>query len=399
MDATRQFDFDRLYNRRKTGSLKWDVKEGELPMWVADMDFPTVPEVREALEQKAGEGIYGYSVVPDEWQQVICDRWKRRYGFSMAHEWLIFCTGVIPAVTCAVKRMTNVGDNVVVQTPVYGIFFHSIENQGRHVLENPLRYQEQKKNYEIDFEDLETKLAHPLTTMMILCNPQNPAGNVLSKEELSRIGELCQKYHVTVLSDEIHCELTAPGITYTPFASVSDACRDNSITCISASKTFNLAGLQSAAVIIPSERIRNIMNRGLNADEVAEPNAFAMAGTIAAFRHGDAWLDALREYLWDNRKTAEAFLADNLPMLTVTSQQATYLMWIYIGNVTEDSTKLCRFIRSKTGLYLSEGEEFRGNGRQFIRMNIACPRERLLDGLSRLKRSIEAFTEDCTLPE
>ena len=394
-----KYDFDKMLDRRGTGSLKWDVKDKELPMWVADMDFKTAPEITEALQKKAAEGIYGYCVVSDEWREAICDRWEKRYQLKVKPEWLIFCTGVIPAVTCAVKRMTNVGDNVVLQTPVYGTFRNSIENQGRHVLENPFIYHEKEGIYEIDFDDLERKLAHPLTTLMILCNPQNPTGNVWSREELLKIGELCEKYHVTVLSDEIHCELTLPGVTYTPFASVSDVCKNNSITCISASKTFNLAGLQSAAVIIPCEKIRSIMNRGLNSDEVAEPNAFAMAGTVAAFRYGDEWLDALRQYLLQNRNTAEEFIKKELPMLKMTAQKATYLLWINTGKAAQDSGKLCRFIRSRTGLYLSEGEAFRGNGRKFIRMNIACPRERLIDGLSRFQKGIETFKEDCILPE
>ncbi len=384
------FDFDTLHDRRGTGSLKWDVGEKELPMWVADMDFKTAPEITESLVKKASEGIFGYSVVPEEWQEAIQNRWAK-YGLAMEKEWLIFCTGVIPAVTCAVKRMTNVGDNVVVQTPVYGVFFNSIENQGRHALENPLIYDGLR--YSVDFADLEKKLSHPLTTLMILCNPQNPAGNVWSKEELARIGELCKKYHVTVLSDEIHCELTVPGVTYTPFASVSEVCKNNSITCISASKTFNLAGLQSAAVIIPDERIRQIMNRGLNSDEVAEPNVFAMAGTIAAYTKGDAWLTALREYLFKNRKIVEEFLKKELPQLVMTPQEATYLLWIYVGNVAEDSGRLCDFIRKETGLYMSKGEGFRGNGRLFVRLNIACPKERLLDGLARLKKGVELYLQ------
>lgn len=390
----RKFDFDTMHDRRGTGSLKWDVEERELPMWVADMDFTTVPEVTEALVKKASEGIFGYSVVPEEWQEAIRNRWGT-YGLSIEKDWLIFCTGVIPAVTCAVKRMTNVGDNVVVQTPVYGIFFNSVENQGRHVLESPLTYD--GLHYGIDFADLEKKLSHPLTTLMILCNPHNPTGNVWSREELARIGELCAKHHVTVLSDEIHCELTVPGVTYTPFASVSEICKNNSITCISASKTFNLAGLQSAAVIIPDEKIRRIMERGLNSDEVAEPGVFAMAGTIAAYTKGDAWLSSLREYLFQNRSVVQKFLQKELPELVLTPQEATYLLWINVSRVAEDSGELCDVIRKETGLYVSKGAGFRGNGRQFIRVNIACPRERLLDGLSRLKEGIAAYRAQKTI--
>ena len=278
-----QFDFDRITDRRNTGSLKWDAAEAELPMWVADMDFQTAPAVLDALRHKIQSGIFGYSIVTEEWYQSIISWWNRRHGFWMQKEWLIFCTGVVPAVTCAVKRMTNVGDNVVVQTPVYDIFFHSIENHGRHVLENRLKYE--GGEYSINFADLEQKLADPLTTMMILCNPHNPTGNIWSRQDLERIGELCRRYHVTVLADEIHCDLTSPGCDYIPFASISESCRDSSITCISATKAFNMAGLQTAAVVIPDERIRNIMLRGLNADEIAEPNSFAVDSVESTYRY------------------------------------------------------------------------------------------------------------------
>lgn len=384
-----QLDFDRITNRRNTGSLKWDTTEAELPMWVADMDFQTAPAVQEALRNKLQSGIFGYSIVTEEWYQAIVSWWNRRHHFLMQKEWLIFCTGVVPAVTCAVKRMTNVGDNVVVQTPVYDIFFHSIENHGRHVLENRLKYE--GGEYSIHFADLEQKLADPLTTMMILCNPHNPTGNIWSRQDLERIGELCRRYHVTVLADEIHCDLTLPGCGYVPFASVSDDCRDNSITCISATKAFNMAGLQTAAVVIPNERIRNIMLRGLNADEIAEPNSFAVDSVAAAFGEGEEWLDALREYLAQNRKYAVTFLQNELPQIKPADSRATYLLWLDCTGVLGDAAELGQFLSRETGLYLSAGISYRGNGVRFLRMNLACPRERLADGLNRLKKGVAAY--------
>lgn len=384
-----QFDFDRMTDRKNTGSLKWDATEAGLPMWVADMDFQTAPAVLEALRNKLQHGIFGYSIVTQEWYQSIINWWNRRHGFLMQKEWLIFCTGVVPAVTCAVKRMTNIGDNVLVQTPVYDIFFHSIENHGRHVLENRLKYEGGK--YSIHFADLEQKLADPLTTMMILCNPHNPTGNIWSRQDLERIGELCRRYHVTVLSDEIHCDLTAPGCDYIPFASVSDSCRDNSITCISATKAFNMAGLQTAAVIIPDERIRSIMIRGLNADEIAEPNSFAVNSVTAAFGEGEEWLDALREYLAENRRYAAAFLERELPQIKPVDSRAAYLLWMDCAGVLGDAAELGEFLCRETGLYLSAGISYRGNGGRFLRMNLACPRERLTDGLNRLKRGVAGY--------
>lgn len=384
-----KYNFDAVRERRNTGSLKWDVEENELPMWVADMDFEAAPAIIEALEKKTKQGIYGYAVVTKDWYQAIMNWWRTRHHFMIEKEWLIFCTGIVPAVSCAVKRLTNIGDNVLVQTPVYNCFFSSIENHGRHVLENPLSYN--GGEYSIDFEDLEAKLANPLTTLMILCNPQNPAGNIWKREELERIGELCKKYHVTVLSDEIHCDITQTGKEYTPFASISDICRDISVTCISATKTFNIAGLMTAAVVVPNERLRSIMVRGLNADEVAEPNVFAVDAAVAAFTKGGEWLDELRAYISNSKEKVRLYLEKEIPDISMVWSDATYLLWLDCSRIAEDTAELCRFIRKETGLYLIAGDIYRGNGRQFMRMNIACPQVVIEDGLERLKKGIETY--------
>lgn len=384
-----KYNFDAVRERRNTGSLKWDVEENELPMWVADMDLEAAPSIIEALEKKTKQGIYGYAVVTEDWYQAIMNWWRTRHHFMIEKEWLIFCTGIVPAVSCAVKRLTNIGDNVLVQTPVYNCFFSSIENHGRHVLENPLSYN--GGEYSIDFEDLEAKLANPLTTLMILCNPQNPAGNIWKREELERIGELCKKYHVTVLSDEIHCDITQTGKEYTPFASISDICRDISVTCISATKTFNIAGLMTAAVVVPNERLRSIMVRGLNADEVAEPNVFAVDAAVAAFTKGGEWLDELRAYISNSKEKVRLYLEKEIPDISMVWSDATYLLWLDCSRIAEDTAELCRFIRKETGLYLIAGDIYRGNGRQFMRMNIACPQVVIEDGLERLKKGIETY--------
>ena len=268
------YDFDRMTDRRGSYSLKWDAALHELPMWVADMDFETAPEITEALKRRAERGIFGYTIVPDEWRTAITGWWERRHGFAMEKDWLMFCTGVVPSISSAVRKLTTAGENVLVQTPVYNIFFHSIRNNGRNVVENRLLYE--NESYRIDWRDLETKLKDPQTTMMILCNPHNPTGTIWTREELGRIGELCAANHVTVISDEIHCDLTEPGYQYIPFASVSKECAGNSVTCIAPTKAFNLAGLQTAAVVVPDETLRHKMDRALNTDEVAEPNAFAV---------------------------------------------------------------------------------------------------------------------------
>ena len=384
-----KWDFDRLVDRRNTGSLKWDVAEGELPMWVADMDFQTAPCVREAILARAEHGVFGYSIVPEEWYQAYIGWWRDRHGFTMESEWLIFCTGVVPAISSMVRKLTTPAEKVLLMTPVYNIFFNSILNNGRQPLEGGLVYD--GMSYRVDFEDLERKLADPQTTLMLLCNPHNPIGKIWDRETLARIGALCRKHHVVVISDEIHCDITAPGTEYVPFASVSEDCRDNSVTCIAPTKAFNIAGLQTAAVSIPNPVLRHKVWRGLNTDEVAEPNAFAVDAAIAAFTKGGEWLDALRAYLEDNKVFVREFIERELPQLHVVASEATYLLWVDLGREECSAEEAAEFIREKTGLYLSAGNPFGGDGGRFLRLNTACPRAVLEDGLARLKEGIQAW--------
>lgn len=385
-----KYDFDTMTDRRGMGSLKWDVPERELPMWVADMDFETAPEIIEALKNRVEHAIFGYSVVTEDWYEAYRSWWSRRHHLEMEKEWLIFCTGVVPAISSAVRKLTTVGENVLVQTPVYNIFFNSIRNNGRNILESPLVYH--NGEYSIDFADLDEKLANPQTTLMLLCNPHNPVGKIWDRETLARIGELCAKHHVLVLSDEIHCDLTDPGYEYIPFASVSDLCRENSVTCIAPTKAFNLAGLQTAAVMVPDPVLRHKLDRGLNTDEVAEPNAFAVAAAAAAFCRGEEWLEELRHYLHGNKSLVRRFAEEKLPRISVVPSHATYLLWLDCSGVTEDAGELAEFIRRDSGLYLTQGEEYGACGKKFLRLNTACPRERLLEGLERFRRSLEHYT-------
>lgn len=384
-----KYDFDRPVERRGTDSTKWQVGERELPMWVADMDFQTAPEIREAMRERLEHGVFGYAEVPDEWYEAYIRWWDSRHGFAMDRDWLIFCTGVIPAISSTVRKLTTPNENVVIQTPVYNIFFNSIINNGCRVLESPLRYENHV--YSMDFEDLERKLADPQTTLMILCNPHNPVGKIWDKETLARVGALAKKHHVTVISDEIHCDITEPGKQYVPFASVSSDCREVSITCIAPTKTFNLAGLQTAAVCVPDPVLRHKVWRAFNTDELAEPNSFATVAAVAAFERGGGWLEALRRYLFENRKTAENYIRTEIPGVFVVDGEATYLLWIDLGDLPGKSTKIAAFIREQTGLYVSAGSAYGQAGDHFLRMNIACPRSVCLDGLSRLKEGIRLY--------
>lgn len=383
------YDFDTVVDRRNSGSYKWDIKENELPMWVADMDFQTAPEIRSALGKRLEHGVFGYSVVPDEWAKSYMEWWKRRHNLEIDKDSLIFCTGVVPAISTVVRKLTTPAEKVLIQTPVYNIFFNSILNNGRNVIESPLCYE--NGAYSIDFNDLEMKLSDPQTTLMILCNPHNPIGKIWDKDTLAKIGHLCAKHHVVVLSDEIHCDLVAPGKEYVPFASVSKECANNSITCIAPTKTFNMAGLQTAAVMVPNPVLRHKVWRGLNTDEVAEPNAFAMDATIAAFNEGENWLDELREYLWENRKYIYDFVEKEIPQVKIVSEDATYLLWIDCGEITGDSVELAEFIRNSTGLYLSDGAEYGEAGRKFLRLNTATTMANVIDGMERLKKGINEY--------
>ena len=384
------YDFDTPTERRNTNSLKWDVAEGELPMWVADMDFQTAPEIREAIMKRAEHGIFGYSVIPDAWYEAYIQWWKMRHGYTMERDWLIFCTGVVPAISSIVRKLTTPAEKVLIQTPVYNIFFNSILNNGRQVLESPLRYD--GKEYRIDFADLEEKLSDPQTALMILCNPHNPTGKIWDRQTLEKIGALCSRHHVTVVSDEIHCDLTDPGESYVPFASVSETCRQISITCMAPTKAFNLAGLQTAAVSVPDEVLRHKVWRALNTDEAAEPNAFAVEAAVAAFTRGADWLDALRDYLYENKKLAEAYIEKEIPDVRAVASQATYLLWLDCSGLIGCEREAAGFLRRETGLYLSEGSQYGGNGADFLRMNIACPRAVLKDGLERLKNGLAAYS-------
>lgn len=383
------FDFDRLTDRSGTYSYKWDVRDGELPMWVADMDFEVAEPIRRAIVDRAEHGIFGYSATPCEFFEAVSAYWERRHGYRVPTEHMVYSNGVVAALSSMVRKLSTPAENVLIQAPVYNIFYNSIVNNGRNVLSSDLVYDGER--YSIDFDDLEEKLSRPQTSLMILCNPHNPVGRIWTREELSRIGELCKKHGVTVISDEIHCDVTAPGESYVPFASVSDVCRDISVTCIAASKTFNIAGLQSACIFAADPVLRHRVWRGINTDEVGEPNAFSMQANIAAFTECDGWVEAMREYVFENKRVAAEYINENIEGMKAGESLSTYLLWIDISGVAEDSVDFCDKLREYTGLYLSDGAEYGECGRAFVRMNLATQRARVLDGLERLKRGAELY--------
>lgn len=387
------YNFDKLTDRSGTLSYKWDVKPGELPMWVADMDFEVAPAIKEAIKARSEHGIFGYTMIPDEFFFAISKYWGRRHGYEIPVEHMVYSNGVVAAISSIVRKLTTPAENVLIQAPVYNIFYNSILNNGRNVLSSDLIYD--GAEYSIDFDDLEEKLARPQTSLMILCNPHNPVGRIWTKEELAKIGELCYKHGVAVLSDEIHCDITAPECDgYTPFASVNEVCRRISVTAVASSKTFNIAGLQSACLFAEDPILRHKVWRGVNTDEVGEPNAFSMVANIAAFTECDAWVDEMLEYVFENKRIACEFINKEIEGMKAAYSKATYLLWIDISGVVEDSVEFCQKLRESTGLYLSDGAEYGESGKSFVRMNLATQRSRVLDGLERLKRGAAEYVKN-----
>ena len=383
-----KYEFDEVIDRSGTNSYKWDIGADELPMWVADMDFRTAPEITEAVVRRAEHGVFGYSTIPDEWYDAYVNWWKNRHGVEYKRDDLIFCTGVIPIISSCVRKLTTPAENVLIMTPVYNIFYNCIRNNGRNVREFPLDYD--GREYRVDFDRLEKELSDPQTTMMLLCDPHNPIGKIWDRETLAGIGELAYDNGVTVISDEIHCDVTDPGREYVPFASVSEKCRDNCVVCVSPTKAFNLAGLQTAAAVVPDKKLRHKVWRALNTDEVAEPNAFAVQAAVAAFERGGEWLDELRQYLYENKLLAREFIERELPQIKLVPSDATYLLWLDCTSLGMTSRELWEHIRRSAGLYLSDGSVY-GSPEGFLRMNIACPRSVVRDGLERLKRAFSAL--------
>lgn len=387
-------EYPEAVDRRHTNSVKWDVKDGELPMTIADMDFKTSPAIIEAMKDKLTLGAFGYEDIPAEYFNAVADWYEKQHHFRPQTDWMIFTTGVVPAISSAVRRLTSLGDNVLVQAPVYNIFYNSIVNSGRHVVSSDLVYDVEQHSYSIDWEDLESKLADPLTNLMILCNPHNPVGIIWTRDQLIRLATLCRKYHVKIFSDEIHGDFTFNEQGYVPMFSLPEELIQDLEVAVSPSKTFNVAALHAATVIVPNANLRAQVSRGLNSEELAEPNLMAIPGTIAAYEKGSEWLTAVLDAIQDNRKVVSDFINDQLAdVITVVPGQATYLIWLDVRKLTDDSDALAKFIQEKTGLILSAGNIYGGNGHNFLRMNVACPTKTVLSGLDRLARGIAEWQQ------
>lgn len=384
-----KYDFDTILDRQHTNSEKWDVKPGELPMTTADMDFKTAPEIMQAMKDKINAGAFGYEYPSQEYFDAVAHWYKSEHNAEAQTSWMRFATGVIPSITASVNHLSHTGDNVLLMEPVYNTFYNSILNSGRHALASQLKYDRSTYTYSVDWDDLEKKMSNPLTTLMILCNPHNPTGYVWSRDELMRIIKLAQKHGVVVISDEIHGDLVLKGPDYTPTFSLPEGYRQNLVTLVSTSKTFNVAALHAATGIVANPILRERFTRAINKYEVAEPNLLAIPGTIAAYTQGADWLHQLKKYLLGNREYLEQFISDNLPQLHVVPGTATYLVWIDVSEITKNSNALAQRIRQETGLIINPGTYYHGNGNEFIRINIAYPLAQVKDGLNRLAKAIK----------
>lgn len=377
-----KYDFDKTIDRRATNSYKWDsAPEGVLPMWVADMDFRTAPAIIDALQKRVAHGIFGYTRVPDAYYDAVTSWFSRRHGWDIDREWIIYTSGVVPAVSAVIKALTVPGDKVIVQTPVYNCFFSSIRNNGCEIVSNPLR--RTADTYEMDFDALERCAADPRAKVMLLCNPHNPAGRVWSPDELTRLGNICLRNGVTVVADEIHCELVYQGFKYTPFASLSDAFLHRSVTCVSPSKAFNIAGLQIANIVAFDNDLRSRIDKAININEVCDVNPFGVAATIAAYNEGEEWLNQLVDYLHGNYEAMAEFCRRELPEFPITRLEGTYLVWMDCSSLGMPSDALEHALLEDARLWLNAGTMYGAEGEGYMRWNIACPRSVMLDGLNR----------------
>lgn len=377
-----KYDFDKNIDRRATNSYKWDsAPEGVLPMWVADMDFRTAPAIIDALQKRVAHGIFGYTRVPDAYYDAVTSWFSRRHGWDIDREWIIYTSGVVPAVSAVIKALTVPGDKVIVQTPVYNCFFSSIRNNGCEIVSNPLR--RTADTYKMDFDALERCAADPRAKVMLLCNPHNPAGRVWTPDELTRLGNICLRNGVTVVADEIHCELVYQGFKYTPFASLSDAFLHRSVTCVSPSKAFNIAGLQIANIVAFDNDLRSRIDKAININEVCDVNPFGVAATIAAYNEGEEWLNQLVDYLHGNYEAMAEFCRRELAEFPITRLEGTYLVWMDCSSLGMSSDALEHALLDDARLWLNAGTMYGAEGEGYMRWNIACPRSVMLDGLNR----------------
>ncbi len=390
--SCKNYNFDETVPRRNTGCYKWDKLQDFygssdlIPLWVADMDFRTPDFVVQAIRDRAAHEIYGYTFRTPQFNEAICNWFRRRHHWDIDPGWISFSPGVVPAINLLVLALTNPGDEIIIQPPVYFPFYGAVENHGRKLVLNPLNFD--GNTYTFDLEDLRGKMSAS-TRMLILSNPHNPVGRAWTKEELADLATLCVRNNVLIVSDEIHCDLTLPGFTHIPLASVSEEIAGHTITTIAPSKTFNLAGLSTSAVICSDSGIKVAYDRMLDNIHVGMGNLFGLEALQAAYNRGDEWLDQLRQYINGNYRFVAGFLKEHISEIAPIPLEATYLLWLDCRRLGfETSEALKQFMIDQAGLAMSEGASFGPGGEGFMRMNLACPRSLLTQALHRLRQAI-----------
>jgi len=394
-----KYDFNQICDRKNTNCFKWDFiqsifgNDDVIPMWVADMDFPVATPIVEALKRRVEHEFYGYTKASTDVIQSVVDRMWDKYAWKIKPEWIVFTPGVVPALNIAVRMLTHPGDEIILQEPVYYPFFPAVTSSGCQIVNNQLKLINGR--YEMDYEDLEHQF-HARIGMLpvpnrikaiMLCNPHNPVGRLWSKEELTKLGDIAIKHGVIVISDEIHCELLFKDHQHTPFASISEEFEQNSIVCMSPSKTFNLAGLEVSSIIIPNKKLRHLFIN-TRTGILPEPNLFGYTALEAAYRFGDEWLDQLLDYLQGNLDFLLKYFANRIPKIKVIKPQGTYLIWLDCRDLGMDDMTLRNFMRDKAKVGFDDGFLFGSGGSGFQRMNIACPRPILEEALIRIETMV-----------
>ncbi|GAB6100621.1 pyridoxal phosphate-dependent aminotransferase [Halanaerocella petrolearia] len=382
------FNFDDVIDRRDTDSLKWDTigDDNMLPMWVADMDFKSPKAVREALAKRVEHGIFGYAGGYDSYYDAVIQWMKRRQQWEVKKDWISISPGVVPALNMLVRALTNQGDKVVIQSPVYYPFYEVVENNGCHVVDNPLQFD--GASYQMDFADLEEKLDSRVK-LMILCSPHNPVGRVWSEEELRKLGEICNKNDVIIIADEIHSDLILSDNEHQVFSSLSEEFKQNSVICNAPTKTFNIAGIQISNIIIPNQNIRELFQHTLESTGVGRPNIFAVTAARAAYNKGEEWLDELLVYLKNNLEFLQSYIEENIPQINVIEPEGTYLVWLDFRELGLTDKEIRSLLFKEAELILNPGPIFGEQGSGFQRINIACPKSVLKEGLQRLKKAVD----------
>lgn len=388
------YDFDEVVERNNTGSVKWDYRDevfgskDVIPMWVADMDFRSPQPVIDAIKKRAEHGIYGYPARMPSYYDSITNWMEKRHGWKIEREWISTSPGVVPAINLCIRAFSHPGDKVVVQSPVYYPFFSAVENNGRRLVKNPLKFEDGR--YAMDFEDLEKNI-DPRTRMLILCNPHNPVGRVWTREELSRLGDICLRHDLVIVSDEIHCDLVYEGHKHVPMASVSDELAMQTITCTAPSKTFNIAGLSTSTVIAKNEKLLSRYETALLDAGLLSGNVFGMVALEAAYTHGEEWLDQLLVYLKGNVDYAERYVRERIPRVKFVRPEGTYLALLDFRDLAMDQDDLNDFMVKEARIGFDDGAMFGSECDGFERMNLACPRSILETAMKNLERAVNSL--------